>query len=122
MENNQNDQNTQSTQNIKSTQSTQNNQSNQNKENNKDKKSSITVNVFDLKSGLTTYEKAEYIRITSKDYNLLIMLDYMPIIGEVEGKVDIKLEEEELHFEKIKASYMNSNNVFNLMIQGVISE
>ena len=45
------------------------------------------------------------------------MLDYMPIIGEIEGRVDIKIPDEELHFENIKASFMNSKNVFNLMIQ-----
>ena len=82
----------------------------------------LTVNVFDLKSGLTTYENVSYVRITSSDYNLLIMVDYMPIIGEIKGKVDIKTEEGELHFEKIVASYMNSKNVFNLMIQGEINE
>jgi len=82
----------------------------------------LTVNVFDLKSGLTTYENVTYVRITSSDYNLLVMLDYMPIIGEIKGKVDIKIPDGELHFENIKASYMNSNNVFNLMIQGDINE
>ena len=82
----------------------------------------FTVNVFDLKTGLTVYENASYVRITSKDYNLLIMLDYIPIIGELQGKVDIKTNEGELHFENIIASYMNSNNVFNLMIQGEINE
>ena len=85
-------------------------------------KKGLTVNVFDLKSGLTTYENADFVRITSSEYNLLIMLDYMPIIGELKGKVDIKTPEGELHIENIKASYMNSKNVFNLMIQGDISE
>ena len=78
----------------------------------------FTVNLFDLKSGLTTYKDVSYVRITSKDYNLLVMLDYLPIIGEIEGRVDIKVNEEELVFDNIKASFMNSNNVFNLMIQG----
>ena len=78
----------------------------------------ITVNVFELKSGLTVYENVSYVRIISKDYNLLVMLDYMPIIGEIEGRVDIKIPDREISFENIKASYMNSNNVFNLMIQG----
>ena len=78
----------------------------------------FTVNVFELKSGLTVYENVSYVRITSKDYNLLVMLDYMPIIGEIEGKVDIKIPDREISFDNIKASYMNSNNVFNLMIEG----
>ena len=77
----------------------------------------FTVNLFRLKSGLTVFENVKYVRITSKDYNLLVMLDYMPIIGEIEGRVDIKIPDEELHFENIKASFMNSKNVFNLMIQ-----
>ena len=85
-------------------------------------KNSLTVNVFDLKSGLITYKNVSYIRITSKDYNLLVMLDYIPIIGELQGKVDIKLDQEEIHFNNIKASYINSNNVFNLMIQGEFNE
>lgn len=83
---------------------------------------SLTVNVFQLNSGLTTYENVSYIRITSSDYNLLIMLDYLPIIGEIKGRVDIKTDDGEFVFDNIKASYMNSNNVFNLMIQGDLNE
>ncbi len=79
---------------------------------------SLKVNVFSLTQGLTTYDDVKYVRIVSKDYNLLIMLDYMPIIGEIEGSVDIKLSNDsEINFKNIKASYMNSKNVFNLMIQ-----
>ena len=49
----------------------------------------ILVNVFELETGLTTYKDCEYIRITDEKYNLLVMLDYTPIIGEVNGKIDI---------------------------------
>ena len=63
------------------------------------------------------YEHIKVIRIVSKDYNLLIMQDYLPIIGEIEGSIDIKNEEIELNYKDIKAFYMNSNNVFNLMIK-----
>ena len=45
------------------------------------------------------------------------MQDYLPILGEIEGSVDIKNEEIELNYKNIKAFYMNSNNVFNLMIK-----
>ena len=53
----------------------------------------IKVRIFDLKKGLIEYEHIKVIRIVSKDYNLLIMQDYLPIIGEIEGTVDIKNEE-----------------------------
>ena len=84
-------------------------------ENNSNK---ITVNVFELKTGLTTYNNCKYIRITDEKYNLLVMLDYTPIIGEVNGNIDIMYNGSEIHYKHIKASYMNSNNIFNLMIQG----
>ena len=52
----------------------------------------IKVRIFDMKQGLTEYENIKTIRIISKDYNLLIMKDYMPIIGEIVGSVDINGE------------------------------
>jgi len=77
----------------------------------------IKVRIFDLRKGLIEYEHIKVIRIISKDYNLLIMQDYLPIIGEIEGSIDIKNEEIELNYKDIKAFYMNSGNVFNLMIK-----
>ena len=77
----------------------------------------IKVRIFDLKKGLIEYEHIKIIRIISKDYNLLIMEDYLPIIGEIDGSIDIKNEEIELNYKDIKAFYMNSGNVFNLMIK-----
>ena len=78
----------------------------------------MKVKVFDL-NGLVEYEDVKIVRIISKDYNLLIMKDYLPIIGEIEGSVDIKSEKEEVNLKNIKAFYMNSNNEFNLMIREV---
>lgn len=77
----------------------------------------IKVRIFDMEHGLREYEDVKIIRIISSDYNLLIMKDYLPIIGEIDGKVDIKSDTVDLSFTKIKAFYMNSNNVFNLMIK-----
>ena len=80
-------------------------------------KSGIKVRIFDIENGLREYKDIKIIRINSKDYNLLIMKDYLPIIGEIEGSVDIKNDEVNLSFKDIKAFYMNSNNEFNLMIK-----
>lgn len=79
--------------------------------------SGIKVRVFDMTHGLREYENITIIRIISKDYNLLIMKDYLPIIGEIEGSVDIKNDIINESFKNIKAFYMNSENVFNLMIK-----
>ena len=79
--------------------------------------SGIKVRIFDMDHGLREYEDIKIIRIISKDYNLLIMKDYLPIIGEIEGSVDIKNDNVDLSIKDIKAFNMNSNNVFNLMIK-----
>ena len=86
--------------------------------NNEETTREMKVRVFDL-NGLVEYEDVKIVRIISKDYNLLIMKDYLPIIGEIEGSVDIKSEKEEVNLKNIKAFYMNSNNEFNLMIREV---
>ena len=80
----------------------------------------IKVRIFDLNKGLIEYEHMKIIRIISKDYNLLIMQDYLPIIGEIDGSIEIKNEEINLSYKKINAFYMSSNNVFNLMIKEII--
>lgn len=77
----------------------------------------IHVRIFSLDRGLIEYEHIKVIRIVSKDYNLLIMQDYLPILGEIDGSVDIKNEDIEINYKQIKAFYMNSDNVFNLMIK-----
>lgn len=77
----------------------------------------IKVRIFDMEHGLREYEDIKIIRIISKDYNLLIMKDYLPIIGEIDGSVDIKSDSVNLSFKNIKAFYMNSENIFNLMIK-----
>lgn len=77
----------------------------------------IKVRVFDTKSGLTEYENVKSVRIVSKDYNLLIMKDYLSILGEIIGSISIRTDKEEVSYNKIKAFYMNSDNVFNLMIK-----
>lgn len=77
----------------------------------------MKVRVFDMNEGLVEYENIKSIRIISRDYNLLVMKDYMPIIGEIVGSVDIIGDDTNLSFKQIKAFYMNANNVFNLMIE-----
>ena len=65
--------------------------------------SDIKVRVFDMEDGLLEYENIKSVRIVSKDYNLLIMKDYMPIIGEINGNVDIIGQDTNISFKKIKA-------------------
>lgn len=77
----------------------------------------IKVRVFDLAHGLVEYDDIKFIRIVSKEYNLLIMKDYMPIIGEIDGTISIKNEDVNLNYDPVKAYYVHHDNVFNLMIK-----
>ena len=45
------------------------------------------------------------------------MKDYLSVIGEIVGSIDIKGEDVDVSFKQIRAFYMNSKNVFNLMIE-----
>ena len=78
---------------------------------------SLIVKVLDIKSGLQVYENIKFIRILSEKYNLLIMRDYLPIIGEIKGNVEIQ-GTESLKFENIKGFYINKANEFSLIIKG----
>lgn len=77
----------------------------------------MKVRVFDMAHGLVEYDDVKTIRIVSRDYNLLIMKDYLSVIGEIVGSVDIKGEDVDVTFNKIRGFYMNNKNVFNLMIE-----
>lgn len=78
----------------------------------------MLVKIFTLKDGLETVENVTAVRIISEDYNLLILKDYVAIIGKIEGSVEIESEGETKKLDKITAYYVSHNNVFNLMLEG----
>ena len=80
----------------------------------------MQIKIFTLKNGLEVYDAVAAIRIVSKDYNLLILKDYVPIIGKIEGSIEVEYEnnENKKKLENIVAYYVCHNNVFNLMIEG----
>ncbi len=77
---------------------------------------SITVKIFTLTKGLEMRDDIKAIRIKSDKYNLLIMVDYIPIIGEINGNLDCEAEENSISYQNIKGYFMHSNNSFNLII------
>ena len=77
----------------------------------------MDVMIFTLKNGIEEINDVAIIRIISKDYNLLIMKDYMPIIGNIEGSVEIETKNETIKKNDIFAYYVNRNNVFKLIIK-----
>ncbi|MBQ8131411.1 MAG: hypothetical protein IJ193_02880 [Bacilli bacterium] len=78
---------------------------------------SIKVKIFSLESGLEILENVKVIRIKSKDYNLLIMPDYMPLLGEIQGNIDFENSENQKSLKNINGYYMNTNNEFSLIVR-----
>lgn len=82
-------------------------------------KKTMLVKIYTIEKGLEIKENVRIIRIKSKNYNLLVMDDFVPIIGEIEGDIDIEMADDSLSLKNIKAYYMNSNNVFNLIVEDI---
>lgn len=77
----------------------------------------ITVRICGKENGLEVYERVNFVRVKSKRYNLLIMADYMPVIGEIEGCVFFRTEKEEYQRENLKGYFMHKKNQFSLMLE-----
>ena len=70
-----------------------------------------------MKKGLIVYNDVKIIRIKSKKYALTIMQDYLPIIGEIDGNVEIEFIEKTERIENIIAYYVHEHNQFKLFIK-----
>lgn len=77
----------------------------------------MSVKLLNINTGLTEYENVKFIKIKSKQYNLLIMQDYLPIIGEIDGNVKIETISETIELNNIRGYFMNKKNQFNLFIK-----
>lgn len=78
----------------------------------------MIVKIFTLKKGLRKLEDVSAIRIKSKDYNLLILKDYIAIMGRITGEFSIEVNDGIIEYKDVDAYYVNSNNEFNVIIDG----
>ena len=82
----------------------------------------IQARVSDFPHGLRVFDSVKLIRITSKDYTLLIMEDYFPCLGSVYGHVELVKEEELVDLGRVKGFYLHRNNEFSLLIEKQLEE
>jgi len=59
---------------------------------------------------------AKIIRIKDGKYNLLIMKDYWPVIGEIDGSIYIEADKN-YSYDNIKGFYSLTHNLFHLIIK-----
>ncbi len=78
---------------------------------------SMSAKLLNINTGLVEYNNVKFIRIKSKRYNLMIMQDYLPIIGEIEGDIKLELVNDTVELNNIKGYFMNKKNQFNLFIK-----
>jgi len=83
---------------------------------------SIVARIVDETEGLRVISDVRAVRIHSKDYVLLIMDDYAPALGEVEGDVTLLSGDDELVFRGIKGCYKQQNNIFTMIIEERVTE
>lgn len=77
----------------------------------------FSANVVQANGTLTQFSDVVAIRLVSEYYNLLIMKDYMPIIGEVVGSITITGQKSNYELKQIVAYYIHHNNIFTLIIK-----
>ncbi|MDO4268931.1 MAG: hypothetical protein Q4C73_10705 [Eubacteriales bacterium] len=76
----------------------------------------MKARIISMEEGLREIGQVRLIRVISQDYNLLIMEDYMPVIGEIRGTVTIVSEDGEYRAENIKGFFSVRKNLFSLML------
>jgi len=77
----------------------------------------IKARIIDEQNGLQPLEYVQAVRINSKDYKLLIMEDFTPTLGQVEGKVTFLCRDKEVTLDNIVGYYKHQHNEFTLLIQ-----
>lgn len=77
----------------------------------------ITATVLGIDEGFQKFEQVDMIRIKSEKYTLLIMDDYMPVIGRIDGMVEIVSGEGTRSFQPIHGFYTHRKNTFELLIK-----
>lgn len=80
-------------------------------------KGSITARVIDYQKGMNVIQNIRGIRIQSADYVLLIMEDYVPTIGKIDGKLVFLTMEDEIVYENVKGFYKHQYNEFTVLIE-----
>lgn len=77
----------------------------------------IQARVSDFPHGLRVFDSVKVIRLTSRDYTLLIMEDYFPCLGGISGHVELIKDDEMVDLGNVKGFYVHRNNEFNLLIE-----
>ncbi len=82
----------------------------------------IQARVSDFAHGLRVFDDVKLIRIRSRDYTLLIMEDYFPLLGRIHGRVELVTKDELIDLGEVSGFYMHRENEFSLLINEQLAE
>lgn len=81
----------------------------------------IEAIIIGYSNGFTVYQDVKMIRLKGERLNLLIMADYMPTVGEINGKVELVREDgfggEVISLDQVSGFFVVKNNVFKLLLK-----
>ena len=77
----------------------------------------IQAQISSFKEGLQTFEDLNIVRVRGKKARLLIMEDYAPVIGEVDGDIDLIGRESFQTLKNVKGFFCHEHNVFFLLLK-----
>lgn len=81
----------------------------------------IEAIVISYQNGFKVYQDVKMIRLKGERLNLLIMADYMPTVGEINGNVELVRDDgfggEVTTLENVSGFFVVKNNVFKLLLK-----
>ena len=77
----------------------------------------MKAKVVSLLNGLQEYDNLEMIRIKSDRHTLLIMQNFLPVIGELYGSVEFVFENNIIGMTGLKGYYLHKKNSFSLLVE-----
>ncbi len=80
-------------------------------------RTTITARIIDYDTGMKVLQNIKAIRIQSADYVLLIMEDYVPTLGKLDGKIVFLTQDDEVVYENVKGFYKHQYNEFTILLE-----
>ncbi len=77
----------------------------------------INARIIDAQTGLTVLSGVYAVRIRSKRFYGLIMNDYLPMLGQVDGDVVFLARDGEHPYHGVKGFYKHQHNEFTLIVE-----
>ena len=77
---------------------------------------SLKVIVLDIENGSKVFDDVRIVKIKSKNYTVMIMLDYAPTIGDLDGDLSILLQSDEVFYKNVKGFYHINNNEMTILL------